>query len=65
MTRVSFDVNIRNDNLLEINETFKLRIYSSSLPNHVIVNNPNETTVTIMDADCKLLILFNIIILAI
>ena len=56
MTRVSFNLNIRSDKLLEINETFKLRIDSSSLPNRVIVNSPNKTTVTIMDDDCKLLI---------
>ena len=60
MTRVSFDVNIMNDNLLEINEMFKLRITSSSLPNRVIVTSPSEVTVTIMNDDCKLLILFNI-----
>ena len=56
MTRVSFDVNIMNDNLLELDETFKLRINSSSLPNRVIVNSPSETTVTIMDNDRKLAI---------
>ena len=54
MTRVSFDMIIMNDNLMEINETFKLRINSSSLPNRVIVNSPNETTVTIMDNDRKI-----------
>ena len=55
MTRVLFDVNITNDRLLEINETFKLRINCSSLPNRVIVTSPNETTITIIDNDCKLL----------
>ena len=60
MTRVSFAVYIINDRLLEINETFMLRINSSSLPNRVFINSPSETTVTIMDNDCKLLILFNI-----
>ena len=53
MTRVSFDVNIMNDRLLEINEVFKLGINSSSLPNRVIVSSPNEVTVTIMDNDRK------------
>ena len=53
MTRVSFDVYIMNDRVLEIDETFKLRINSSSLPNCVIVNSPNEVTVTIVDNDRK------------
>ena len=48
-----------DDRFLEINETFKLRINSSSLPNRVIVTSPNETTITIIDDDRKLLILFN------
>ena len=43
-----------DDNLLEIDEMFKLTINSSSLPNRVIVNNPSESTVTIMDNDRKL-----------
>ena len=59
MTRVSFDVNIMGDRLLEVNETFKLRINCSSLPSRVVVTSPNETTVTIIDDDCKLLTLFN------
>ena len=46
-----------NDNLLEMDEMFKLRINSNSLPNRVIVNNPSEVTVYIMDNDRKLLIL--------
>ena len=50
-----------DDRLLEIDETFKLGIDSSSLPNNVIIASPNETTVTIMDDDCKLLILLNIL----
>ena len=61
MTRVSFDVNIMGDGLLEINEAFKLRIDSSSLPNRVIVTSPSEVNVTIIDDVCKLLSLFNIL----
>ena len=60
MTRISFDVNIMNDNLLETDEMFKLRINSSSLPNRVIVNSPSEVTVAIMDNDSELFILLNI-----
>ena len=50
-----------DDNLLEIDEMFKLTINSSSLPNRVIVNNPSESTVAIIDNDRKLLILFKIL----
>ena len=60
MTKVLFDVNIMDDNLLQIDQMFKLRINSSSLPNRVIVTSPSEVTVTIMNDDCKLLILLNI-----
>ena len=60
MTKVSFNVNIMDDNLLEIDEMFKLRITSSSLPNRVIVNSPSEVTVAIMDIDSELFILLNI-----
>ena len=54
MTRVSFDVNVMDDNLLENDEMFKLRINSSSLPNRVFVNRPSEVTVTIKNNDRKL-----------
>ena len=60
MTEVSFNVTIMDDNILESNETFQLSINSSSLPNRVTVDNPSVVTVTIVDNDCKLLILFNI-----
>ena len=60
MTRVSFDVNIMDDNLLEIDEMFKLTITSSSLSNRVIVNYSSEVTVAIMDNDSELFILLNI-----
>ena len=45
-----------DDNLLETDEMFKLRITSSSLPNRVIVNSPSEVTVAIMDNDSELFI---------
>ena len=41
-----------DDNILESNETFQLSINTSSLPNRVTVDNPNEITVTIVDNDC-------------
>ena len=60
MTEVSFNVTIMDDNILESNETFQLSINSSSLPNRVTVDNPSVVTVTIVDNDRKLLILFNL-----
>ena len=54
MTRISFNVNIMDDNLLEIDKMFKLTINSSSLPNRVFVNRTSEVTVTIKDNDRKL-----------
>ena len=54
LTKVSFNVNIVGDTLLESNETFLLTIISNELPNHVIINNPSGVTVTIVDDDCKL-----------
>ena len=55
MTEVSLDVIIMSDRVLENNEIFQLSINSSSLPNHVTVDNPSEITVTIVDNDCKFL----------
>ena len=54
MTEVSFNVNITGDNLLENNETLKLSLSSSTLPDRVTVD-PSEVTVTIIDNDGKLL----------
>ena len=58
MTRVTFNVDISDDRILESNEKFQLSINSTSLPNRVTVDNPNEVIVTIADNDCKLLILY-------
>ena len=51
MISASFNVSLKNDNILESNETFKLAIDPSSLPNSVTVGDPGETTVTILDND--------------
>jgi len=58
VTSVSFDVPITNDNIHEGNETFKLIIIRSSLPTRVSNVSPSEATVTIVDDDCKLFILY-------
>ena len=53
MTSASFNVSIRNDNLLELDETFELVINTSSLPIDVTVGMPARATVTIVDDDSK------------
>ena len=53
VTKSSFGVNILGDDILEHNETIQLNIMMSSLPKRVIVGNPNQSTITIIDNDCK------------
>ena len=55
VTSVSFDVPISDDNIFKSNGTFILTINSSSLPSDVIVGNPGQAIVTIVDDDRKLL----------
>ena len=50
---VSFSISINNDNIFEENENFTLTI-NSSLPTGVMVGNPGQATVTIVNNDCKL-----------
>ena len=50
---ISFSISINDDNIFEENENFTLAIYQS-LPTGVIVGNPGQATVTIVDNDCKL-----------
>ena len=52
-TRKSFDVKITDDTLVEGNEKFFLSVDQSSLPSNVIISNHSQTTVTILDNDCK------------
>ena len=55
VTRVLFDVQINDDNMLEANsENFILTIDSSSLPYHVTVGNPGQTTVNIIDDESEI-----------
>ena len=51
---VTFDILINDDNIFEENENFTLTI-NSSLSTGVMVGNPGQATVTIVDNDCKLL----------
>ena len=52
MTSVPFNISINDDNIFEENENFTLTI-SSSLPTGVMVGNPGQARVTIVDNDCK------------
>ena len=49
---VPFSISINDDNIFEDNENFTLTIYPS-LPTGVMVGNPGQATVTIVDNDCK------------
>ena len=56
-TSASINILIADDNILEPNESFGLYIDSSSLPSGVIRISPYSATVTILNDDCKLIIL--------
>ena len=58
ITDTSFDVLLINDKILEDNETFVLAINQFSLPNNITIHNISQTTVTILDDDCKYYIHF-------
>ena len=53
MTNVSFNISIRDDDMLEGNETFILDINPTSLPDSVTVDDPGQATVMIVDDDGK------------
>ena len=55
ITKVTLNVTIMNDMILENNETFKLSINSNSLSNRVTVEDPSGVNVTIVDNDSKLI----------
>ena len=55
MTRVPFDVPIIDDNTIEDNEDFTLRIVRNTLPDGINRGNPFRATVTIVDDESKLL----------
>lgn len=50
-TSVKFDVTIVDDNTVENNETFTLRIRSTLLPDRISIGSIQRTTVTIVDND--------------
>ena len=51
MTSVRVHYTIKDDNIVEDDETFSLIIDPSSLPRSVSIGNPGEATVTIVDDD--------------
>ena len=59
VTRVSFEVPITNDIILEKDEEFDLIINSSSLPIGVSDSHPSLATVTIVDDDGNVLLSYN------
>ena len=58
VTRVSFDVSINNDFVLEGDEIFSLNVDSSSLPDHITVGDPGQATVTILANDGEYILFF-------
>ena len=46
-----FTVQVTDDDIFEDNENFTLTIDSSLLPSDVMIGNPNQVTVTIIDDD--------------
>ena len=48
-----YDIFITDDNLLEEDQHFNLRIFQSLLPTGVHVGEFNQTTVIVVDDDCK------------
>ena len=56
MTTASLSVPIKDDNIFEDNESFRLLIDLTSLPNDVTVGSPRSTVVVILDDDGKSII---------
>ena len=54
MTIASFDIPITDDNIFEGNEDVKVEIIGSSLSNGIVVSDPDQVTVTIVDDDSKM-----------
>ena len=50
-THISFKVLIRDDNITESNEHFILAIINGSLSDRIMLETPDEATVTIVDND--------------
>ena len=53
----TLNITINDDTVWEANEDFTLTIDTSSLPSNVTVTKPGNTTVTILNDDCKYTVL--------
>ena len=53
MSSTLANINIKEDTILEPQETFMLSILSTSRPNNLITGSPDEAIVTIIDNDRK------------
>ena len=58
--RVTFDVPISDDNVLEDIKNFTLTVNPSLLPNNVTVGNSGQATVIIVDNDRKLTVIIKV-----
>ena len=56
--RMTFNISINNDNILEDNEEFSLIINNTSLPSCVITNSSGRSTVIVRDDDSELSMTF-------
>ena len=52
-TLAVFNISINDDDIVEGNENFNISIDPFSPPNGVSVGDPSQTTVIIVDDDCK------------
>ena len=50
---VVLNIPISSDDILEGNEKFNLTINTTSMPSRVVIGNPDQATVTIVDDDGK------------
>ena len=53
VTRVSFNISICDDDLLEDNENFSLTINADSLPDGIIIGSPSTVMMIIRNDDSK------------
>ena len=59
VTTASFNIPITDDNILEKIEDIQIEINVSSLPSRVSVSNPGQATVTIVDNDSEMNVLWH------
>ena len=52
-TNASFHITINDDSLLESTKTFHLFVDSSTLPNNILISDPGQASVILLDDDSK------------